>query len=196
MIDTPKIYIVGASCSGVSTLGAALSRRMEVPQIDVDDFYWMPTDPPYTVKRAPEDRVRLIATRQKEAEGWVLTGSFMGWGDTLIHAVDLIVFIYTPAHIRLQRLDEREATRHGNRICPRGDMHKAHLEFREWSSSYDDPLFSGRSRAQHERWLSEQTAPILRLAGEKPLRELVTAVERTLLERVYDLRRSRATKAK
>ncbi|MDH5859233.1 hypothetical protein [Lampropedia aestuarii] len=181
MIAKPKIYIVGASCSGVSTLGAELSRRMGIPQIDVDDFYWMPTDPPYTVKRPPKDRVRLIADRQQEAEGWVLTGSFIGWGDSLIHNVDLIVFLYTPAHIRLQRLDKREATRHGDRIRPGGDMMKAHLEFREWASSYDDPLFSGRNRAQHEQWLGKQAAPVLKLEGERPVHELVMAVERTLI---------------
>jgi len=181
MVDTSKIYILGASCSGVSTLGEQLSQRLGISQLDVDDFYWMPTDPPFTTKRPPEERVKLIAARQKEVEGWVLTGSSIGWGDTLVHEVDLIVFIYTPTYIRLQRLDKREALRHGERIRQGGDMHQAHLEFREWASSYDDPLFSGRNCAQHERWLKEQTAPVLRLAGEKPLQALVDAVERALV---------------
>ena len=86
--DVPRIYLIGASCSGVSTLGATLSAQMGVPVLDVDDFYWMPTDPPFTTKRLPEDRVRLMQQRQSQTDGWVLSGSFMGWGDILIEHVE------------------------------------------------------------------------------------------------------------
>ena len=177
MIVTPKLYLLGASCSGVSTLGAVVSRRLNVPQIDVDDFYWMPTDPPFSEKRDPEDRIRLIRERQQMAEGWVLTGSFIGWGDSLIQNVDLIAFLYTAAPIRLERLDQREARRHGGRILPGGDMHQAHLAFRDWASRYDDPLFGGRSLVQHERWLKAQTSPVLRLDGARAAMALAEQVE-------------------
>ncbi|WP_029012156.1 adenylate kinase [Niveispirillum irakense] len=176
MTDRPQIYITGASCSGVSTLGEALSVHFGIPQIDVDYFYWLPTDPPFSIKRPPEERVRLISERQSASDGWILTGSFIGWGEALIQDVDLIVFLYTPAAIRLNRLDQRESARHGDRILPGGDMHEAHLAFRTWASRYDDPLFTGRNLAQHESWLRQQTAPVLRLEGEKPPVELVKAV--------------------
>ena len=176
MSKRQKIYMTGASCSGVSTLGAALAAHFVLPQIDVDDFYWMPTDPPFSVKRPPEECVRLIADQQSRLEGWVLTGSFIGWGEALIRDVDLIVFLYTLAAVRLQRLDQREAARHGDRILPGGDMYAAHLAFRDWASRYDDPLFSGRNLAQHEAWLRMQTAPVLRLQGEKPIADLIKAV--------------------
>lgn len=171
-----KIYVLGASCSGVSTLGARLAKHLNVPHLDVDDFYWLPTDPPFTTKRPPDERVHLIQREQCKAEGWVLTGSFMGWGDALIQDVDLIVFLQTPTLIRLERLDVREAERHGARIQPGGDMYEAHMAFRDWAFRYDDPLYSGRNIAQHERWLSEQTAPVLRLRGEEPMEPLVQSV--------------------
>jgi len=173
----PKIFITGASCSGVTTLGAELASRFSVPQIDIDDFYWMPTDPPYRVKRPPEDRVRMIADRQQETEGWVLTGSFMGWGEALIPDVNLIIFIYTSASVRLRRLEQREAARYGSRILPGGDNHEAYLAFREWALQYDNPHFSGRNSAQHERWLSKQHAPVLRLEGDGSVRALADTVE-------------------
>jgi adenylate kinase family enzyme len=173
---SPKVYVLGAACSGVSTLGARLAHHLQVPQIDVDDFYWMPTDPPFTTKRPPQERVALIQVQQREAEGWVLTGSFMGWGDALIEGVDLIVFLRTPTPVRLRRLDQREALRHGARIQPGGDMHDDHLAFRHWASRYDDPTFSGRNIAQHERWLSAQTVPVLRLQGQLPTEQLLPSV--------------------
>lgn len=163
----PRLYITGASCAGVTTLGMVLSRRLDIPLLDVDDFFWMPTDPPYTAKRQAEDRVRLIKDAQAGADGWVLTGSFIGWGDALIENADLVTFLYTPAHTRLKRLEAREAQRHGDRILPGGDMHAGHLAFREWAMRYDDPVFTGRSLAQHERWLAAQCVPVLRLDGEQ-----------------------------
>lgn len=175
-----NIHITGASCSGVSSLGYALAKRFAVPQIDVDDFYWMPTDPPFTTKRPPEDRVRLIEDRQHETAEWILTGSCLGWGDSLIRAVDLIVFIYTPTVTRLQRLDQREAARYGKRILPDGDMHEAHLAFRDWASLYEEPTCPGRNLAKHEHWLSEQSVPVLRLDGMKTTRDLVHSVEEKL----------------
>ncbi|MBY5989692.1 adenylate kinase [Roseovarius atlanticus] len=181
--DVPRIYVIGASCSGVSTLGATLSAQMGVPVLDVDDFYWMPTDPPFTTKRPPADRVRLIRQRQSRTEGWVLSGSFMGWGDILIEHVEIIAFLYTPTAIRLRRLERREAQRHGDRILPGGDMHDGHLAFRDWASRYDDPSFTGRNLAQHERWLEAQTAPVLRLDGTEPADVLAKTVT-TALERL------------
>lgn len=176
----PKLYLLGASCSGVSTLGAALSERLDVPQIDVDDFYWMPTDPPFSFKRDPEDRVLLISQRQQMGEGWVLTGSFIGWGDTLIEDIHLIIDIHTPTPTRLARLDQREALRHDARILPGDDMHRSHLAFRDWASRYDDPLFPGRSCAQHEQWLEAQPASVLRFDGECEIEELVRRVEEAI----------------
>lgn len=183
MSEQPRVYVMGASCSGVSTLGSVLAKRLGLPHINVDDFYWLPTDPPFSTKRSPQDRVRLIAQRQKEAEGWVLTGSFIGWGDALIESVDLIVFLWTPTAVRLQRLDAREAERHGGRIRLGGDMHEAHRAFREWASRYDDPSFNGRNQAQHERWLNDQSAPVLRLQGEHPTGQLAQCVAEALPSR-------------
>ncbi|MBK1696122.1 ATP-binding protein [Rhodovibrio salinarum] len=175
-----KIHITGGSCAGVSTLGAALAEQLTVPQIDVDDFYWMPTDPPFRIKRPIEDRISLIGRRQDETAGWILTGSCMSWGDTLIRAVDLIVFIYTPTATRLQRLDQRETARYGARILPGGDMHEAHLAFRDWASRYENPTVPGRNLAKHESWLRKQSAPILRLDGLTPTPQLVQSVQAKL----------------
>jgi adenylate kinase family enzyme len=170
-----RIYITGASCAGVTTLGKALADRLAVAHLDVDDFYWMPTDPPFTSKRHPDERVRLIRERQGKG-GWVLTGSFDGWGDALSDEADLIVFLATPTPIRLKRLIARERARYGDRIAPGGDMHEIHVTFRDWALKYDDPAFSGRSRARHEAWLSRQTVPVVRLDGTRPIDDLATDV--------------------
>ena len=177
----PRVYLIGAACAGVSTLGSSLAKRFAVQHIDVDDYYWLPTNPPFSTKRPPHDRVRLIRDKQKSGEGWILSGSFMGWGDALIDKVDLIVFLQTSTDTRLARLDHREAERHGSRILPGGDMHAAHIAFRDWASRYDDPSFSGRNVAQHRGWLKNQSAPVMALNGEDMAAQLVEQVADHLL---------------
>lgn len=159
-----RIYITGASCAGVTTLGQHLALLLGIRQVDVDDFFWMPTNPPFTTKRAVSERVSLMQQELGD-DDWVLTGSCIDWGDALIAHADLIVFVVTPTSVRLERLAAREKQRFGERIAPGGDMHEIHVAFREWASQYDNPDFSGRNRAWHEAWLSAQTASVLRLDG-------------------------------
>lgn len=170
-----RIYITGASCAGVTTLGHNLATRLGIRHVDVDDFYWMPTNPPFTTKRPPSDRVSLIQQALGD-DGWVLSGSCMVWGDTLIADADLIVFVVTPTPVRLERLVAREKARFGERIASGGDMHAIHVAFREWASQYDDPNFSGRNRAWHETWLSQHTAPVLRIDGMRGAEQMAADV--------------------
>lgn len=138
-----RIYITGASCAGATTLDQNLATLCGVRHVDVDDFFWMPTYPPFTTKRPASEHVSLIQQEFGD-DDWVLTGSCMGWGDALITHVDLIVFVVTATPVRLDRLAAREKERFGNRIAPGGDMHGIHVAFREWASQYDNPNFSGR----------------------------------------------------
>jgi len=51
------VHITGASGSGTTTLGRALAERLGWMHLDTDDFYWLPTDPPYREKRPAETRL-------------------------------------------------------------------------------------------------------------------------------------------
>lgn len=173
-----RIYITGASGAGVTTLGRALATAQPLTHVDADDFYWMPTDPPFTEKRPPQDRVDLMRQELGD-DDWVLTGSSDGWGNALIALADLIVFIETPTPVRLERLTQRESGRFGARIAPGGDMYDIHIAFREWASGYDIPGFNGRNRIRHEAWLAAQTATVLRLDGTQPTEALAEQVNAT-----------------
>lgn len=176
-----RIYITGASCAGVTTLGQHLATQLDLRHADVDDFYWMPTNPPFSTKRPADERVPLIQQALGEND-WVLTGSCMVWGDALLAQVDLTVFVVTPTPVRLERLAAREKARFGERIAPGGDMHEIHVGFREWAAQYDDPNFTGRNRAWHERWLAGQTAPVLKVDGASSSAALLAQVTSALTQ--------------
>ncbi|MBR9650672.1 AAA family ATPase [Thalassovita aquimarina] len=170
-----RIYITGASGAGVTTLGQGLARALNLPHADVDDSYWLPTDPPFTQKRRVNDRLTLLR-RALEHDGWVLSGSFDRWGDPLLSQVDLVLFVTAPTGIRLARLRARERARFGDRIEEGGDMAAIHAGFMAWAARYDDPGFSGRNRGRHEDWLQSLRYPVLRIDGTRPTEEQVKTV--------------------
>jgi adenylate kinase family enzyme len=167
-----RIHIVGASGSGVTTLAAEVAARDGRRHLDTDDYYWMPTHPPYREKRAVADRLALLRDAIRESPAWVLSGSLCGWGDPLIPEFELVVFLVVPAAIRLARLEAREVERYGvEAIAPGGTHHDHYREFVEWSERYDGAGLEQRSRALHEAWLAALPCPVLRLEGDLSLDE-------------------------
>lgn len=176
-----RIHITGASGSGTTSLGRALSQSLDLSHFDTDDFYWMPTEQPYTTKRDPTERLALMQKLFVPAQEWILTGSVMGWGDTLIPQLDLIVFLRATTQTRIERLRERENRRFGaEAVSPGGPRHVMHVEFLEWAAQYEQQGFKGRSARRHEVWLELATCPVLRLDGTQPMDTLVTSVKKAL----------------
>jgi adenylate kinase family enzyme len=170
-----RVHIVGASGTGTTTLGRALADAWSVPHADVDDYYWLPTDPPYSTKRDRQVRLELMESMFIPRAAWVLSGSLVSWGEDLIRHFDSVVFVTLESSIRLARLRDREARRSGASIDAGGEP-SGFLEFLEWAARYDDERFEGRSRVNHERWLATLPCPILRLDGAHPVEDLVATM--------------------
>ena len=172
-----RIHIMGASGAGVTSLGRALADALAIPHHDTDDYFWQPTTPPYRDMREISERLRLMREVFLPRADWVLSGSLAGWGDTLIPAFDLVVFLTTPREIRLQRLCAREATRFGtDAVAPGGWRHQETEAFIAWASHYEDGDRASRSLARHLTWLAALPCPVLRLDGSRPLPELVAQI--------------------
>lgn len=171
-----RVGITGASGCGVTTLGSVLSARLGVVHIDMDDHFWIATDPPYQVKREVPERLARIRAEQARTGRWVVSGTLDGWAEPVTGGADLIVFLEVPTGVRLERLRRRERERFGDALLPGGNMHENHIEFIEWAAHYDDGTLPGRSRPRHEKWLAGLALPVLRLDGTRPTPELVEFV--------------------
>ena len=164
----PVIHLFGASGSGTTTLGSALSRRLHFKHMDTDNYFWLPTDPMFTEKRPVQERITLINQDIDEAEhGAVLSGSLVGWGDVLMPRLTLVVRVVTAAAVRIARLRAREYARFGERICEGGDMYAQHQEFLDWAARYDTGDITMRSKARHDAWQKELTCPVVTVNGEE-----------------------------
>ncbi len=164
-MQTRHIHIVGAAGAGVTTLGRAVADALAIPHQDTDDYFWLPTTPPYTQRREVADRLRLMREMFLERPDWVLSGSLDDWGGAVISLFDLVVFLYVPTEIRLARLRDRE-TRRG----------LVDQDFIEWASHYDDGTREGRNLPRHEAWLKTLHCPVLRLDGTLTIADLVKEV--------------------
>jgi len=182
-MQSRRIHIMGASGSGVTTLGRALANALALPSHDTDDYFWLPTVPPYLTVRPVPDRLRLMQEMFVPRAGWVLSGSVTAWGEEIVTHFDQVVFVRTPQNIRLQRLRSRETTHFGaDAVAPGGWHYEDTASFIEWASHYEDGSREGRSLAKHEAWLARLPCPVLRLDGSRPVEanvaEIVCALDR------------------
>ena len=175
-----RIHTVGASASGTTTLAVALAERLGCPHFDTDSYYWAPTDPPFTTKRPPDERLRLMSADLDTSQSWLLSGSLMGWGDALVPRFTHVVFVHLPEEVRMARLMRRERERYGADVEPGGRMHEQHKEFVAWAERYEDPTFFGRSLALHRAWLGGLDCPVIEISGTPTVEEGVAMVMASL----------------
>jgi AAA domain len=161
-----RIHITGASGSGTSTLGTALAAELDYACIDADDYYWLPTTPPFTQKRPPDERLRRVHADLSAHANTVLAGSIVGWGATLEDSFDLIVFLYLDTETRVARLRAREIERLGH----------ADPAFLTWAEQYDDGPPEGRSLAKHRAWLLARAGVVVEIHGDRSVEERVRTV--------------------
>ena len=163
------IHLYGASGSGTSTIGRFISDRLGCFFMDTDDYFWEPTDPPYTTKRKAADRIALMKKDIAENDRVVISGSLTGWGDELIPCFTLAVRVNTDTHIRMERLEKREREHFGNRLDPGGDMYEIHRKFMDWAAAYDTGGSDMRSRAEHDEWQKRLQCRQISVDGSLPL---------------------------
>lgn len=176
-----RVHILGASGSGTTTLAQALGAQLGCRHHDVDDYFWLPSEPPFQHIRDGEARRALLSADLEKPGGWVLSGSLCGWGDIYVPLFDLVVFLWIPHELRMARLAAREVARYGaETIAPGGAMHTGSVAFMKWAAAYDEGGLEIRSLRLHHDWLATLPSPVLRLEGEASVEANLAAVLRDL----------------
>lgn len=175
-----NIHILGASGSGTTTLAKALSQKLGYVHFDSDEYLWLPTNPKFTVKRPLDERLDLLKKDLETTDKWILSGSNCGWGDFLMHCYDLVIFLYVPVDIRIERLKEREMNTYAEHILPSGDMYESYKEFIEWATAYDTGGLEMRSQALHNEWMKQLKCPVVRIEGVQSIDERIEIAMREI----------------
>ena len=158
-----RINLIGASGAGKSTLAAALAQKFGIKHFDTDFYYHEETDPPFQIQRTPLDRYNLIMNDLSPHSSWVLSGAVGAWQPTPKLDYTLVVLLYLPPEIRLERLKMRESNLYGDRIKPGGDMEADHQFFMKWTSGYDDGTSEGTNTlGHHEEFFKKLNCKVLK----------------------------------
>ncbi|MDX8047184.1 AAA family ATPase [Gracilibacillus sp. S3-1-1] len=168
-----NIHILGASGSGTSTLGEALSDVLPHTKLDSDDYLW---ETKYTELRSAPERRSMLKQDVTSHKNWILSGAICGWGDSFKDYFDLVIFLEIPKDIRLQRLKDREFERYGKEVLAGGSRYEESQTFLEWAALYDTAGMEVRSKVLHEYWMKELSCPILRIVGDCSVEERVDRV--------------------
>lgn len=175
-----KIHIMGASCAGSTTLGKALAGDLRITYFDSDDYFWAPSIVPYTAKSDPAIRNQMLKDDITKHTSFIIGGSLVNWGDDWLEAFDLVVFLYLPPDVRLERLAERELERYGSTIHTDPERAKLYREFMAWAEQYDNPDFTGRNIRVHERWLAKLSCPIIEIRKDTSIWERLAIVKESI----------------
>lgn len=161
-----RLLVTGASGSGTSTLGRALSESIGGSHLESDDYFWLPTSPPYQKRRDSKDRLQVLMSDMRACSTPVLSGSIVGWGREAEDYFELIVFLYLDTAIRLERLRNREVARFGH----------VSSELLQWASEYDTVARPERSLEMHRAWLAQRKCRVIELTGDMSVEERVSRV--------------------
>ena len=173
------IHIFGASGSGTTTIAQGICKKIGYKNFDSDNYFWSPTTDPFTTVRDGVECTHLIHNDLQSNNQWILSGSITGWGEILLPLFDLVVFVYVPQDIRMERLKKREYERYGDRMLIGGDRYQKSLDFIEWASAYDMGTRNGRSLQKHEAWLKKVTCPVIRVDNrnlEESIQKVINAI--------------------
>lgn len=174
-----KVLIFGASGSGTTTLAKEIEKRTTFVHLDVDDYYWKKTTPPFQEKIPLKQRNKNLKTDFEKYENVIISGSMVSWGKEWRFLFDLAIFIRLNNSERMERLKKREIERYGEKLLTNKNIKKNSIAFLEWANQYENPDFDGRSLKIHMNWIKLLNCKVLIIKGEL---ELQSKTEQVLKE--------------
>ncbi|WP_299246784.1 AAA family ATPase [uncultured Aquimarina sp.] len=171
-----KILLFGASGSGTTTLGNEIEKRTDFKHLDVDDYYWKKTNPPFQEKISLLERNANLKTDFKKFANVIVSGSMVSWGKEWESAFDLAIFIQLENTERMERLKKRETERYGEKLLTDKNIQQNSKAFLEWANQYENPNFDGRTLKIHNKWIELLNCKVLRLSGATELNSKVEII--------------------
>ena len=115
-------------------LWAALYQKNSVCQFDVDDYYWIKTDPPFQRSYSIKNRIDRLNEDLIDEAGWILSGSLCSWGNGLFPLY--IGDIYVPRQ-RATITASSYRVKRWRKDTSGGDQCETYQAFMTWANLYE-----------------------------------------------------------
>jgi adenylate kinase family enzyme len=166
--------VATASCSGKTTLGRELARRLDLPFVELDSLVhganWTET---------PDHELRALVDPIVASDGWVIDGGYWGkLGDLVLRHADVVVWLDLPVRIWLPRLVRRTM----GRVIRREELWNGNREtVRNFFFSRDSLLlYALRNHPRRRRVYPKRLAPydVVRLRTPREVEEWLADVSK------------------
>ena len=168
------IIITGLNGCGKSTICKLLSEKLNYYSMDVEDYYFIKSDIPYSKFHTLEQTQRLMLDDIIKYKNYVLATVNCDWGNEINSTYKFAVVLKAPLDIRMKRIEEREYRKFGNRVLKGGDLYESQEKFHN------------KVLARTEEHISKQmqyiACPVLELDATLPLHDIVDIIYKKYLQ--------------
>lgn len=159
------IIIIGLNGSGKSTVCRELAHLLNYKRMDVEDYYFLASEIPYTVSRTHEEVQQMIIDDIAKFHNYVLCSVNCNWDSKITDTFRLAVLLFAPLTVRMERIKQREVTRFGERVLEGGDMYESQKRFHAFVASRSPEDVKERTKALK--------CPILDIDATLPVHKIV-----------------------
>lgn len=159
------ICVCGLNGCGKSTFAGALAKELSFKHMDIEDYYFVPSEIPYSISRTCEEMEQLLLADIRENPRFVFSAVDGNMNSEISSKYNLVIYLYAPLDVRMERIKKRSFDKFGDRVLPGGDMYEQEQKFFEFASK--------RNAGFVEAWLGTVSRPVIRLDGTRSIADSV-----------------------
>ena len=165
------IAICGTNGCGKTTLGRTLSKELGFRHMDIEEYYFDNGVRPYSDSRPRDEVVNLIQRDIHKYNKFIISAVNCNFGEEINSFYRLVVYMYTPLDVRMERIKSRSYQQFGKRMQIGGDLYEQEQSFFEfvWNESE-------RKTKETVAWINTLSIPVLQIDGTKPIKEIVKEI--------------------
>jgi len=167
------IIIFGPNGSGKTTLGRELARVLGFRHMDIEEYYFEPSEIPYTAPRTHEKCLALMLADIETHPGFVITSCTGDFGDVIPRYYELAVHLSAPHALRMERIKQRAVDQYGDRVLKGGDMYEQEQLFFHWAAN--------RDLSKIDNWARTLACPVIQVDGIKDWRANAASIAKQYL---------------
>lgn len=130
-----RIHIIGGPGSGKTFLAEKLSKELGIRHYDLDDLQWDNQSASYGVKRAPDERDRILAHVLSQKD-WIIEGVYYAWCQQCFADADKIYLLNVPRYKYRYRIIRRFVRRKLGLERGKKETFKSLSRLLKWADKY------------------------------------------------------------